>query len=350
MTYQLTWITEQLAIGHAPMSYEELDAIKKQGIGGIVNLCGEFCDLHELEEKSGFEVYYLPIPDEHAPDMEEMEKALEWLDEAFYLNKKILVHCRHGIGRTGTFVTAYLVRRGLGLKLTEKTLQGTSAQPSSFRQWKLLRKYGKKEGRLTVREPSLENKRTVDLGPFFEEYEALVSDIDAKLEHDPHSLSCGAGNLECCREYFELGLLESIYINHTMNRILTSDERQIVIEKASQNAAAVRVLSKVMPEGVKGEAFAAGYARLDQTCPLLLDSRCRLFTNRPIRCRLAGVNDRSIDHQGLEEMLANISRNVYLALTGEFPAERQLQFSFADILSGKFVQVYFHYMMEHAQV
>ncbi|MGQ9500375.1 MAG: protein-tyrosine phosphatase family protein [Dissulfurimicrobium sp.] len=49
-----------------------------------------------------------------------MERALAWLDEAIYLGKKVLVHCRHGIGRTGTFVTAYLIRRGLGLKLAAK--------------------------------------------------------------------------------------------------------------------------------------------------------------------------------------------------------------------------------------
>ena len=86
--YELTWITEHLATGYAPMSYEELDTIREQGISAIVNLCGEFCDLHQIEEQSGFEVYYLPVADECAPDLEEMEKALEWLDEAVYLNKK----------------------------------------------------------------------------------------------------------------------------------------------------------------------------------------------------------------------------------------------------------------------
>ena len=86
--YQLTWITDHLAVGHAPMSYEDLDLIRAEGIDAIVNLCGEFCDLHEIEENSGFEVFYLPIPDECAPDMEEMEKALAWLDEAIYLGQK----------------------------------------------------------------------------------------------------------------------------------------------------------------------------------------------------------------------------------------------------------------------
>jgi protein-tyrosine phosphatase len=100
--YHITWITDHLAVGYAPTSYVELDAIREHGIDAIVNLCAEFSDLHEIQMKSGFEVYYFPITDEHAPDMDEMEKALAWLDEAIYLGKKTLVHCSHGIGRTVT--------------------------------------------------------------------------------------------------------------------------------------------------------------------------------------------------------------------------------------------------------
>ena len=140
MPYTVNWLTSQLAAGSAPMSYDDLDAIKKQGIDAIVNLCGEFCDLYQIEQESGFEVYYLPIPDECAPDMELMEQALQWLDEALYLKKKVLIHCRHGLGRTGTFISAYLLRRGLGLKLTEKKLKPARVTPGNYSQWKLLRK------------------------------------------------------------------------------------------------------------------------------------------------------------------------------------------------------------------
>ena len=142
--YELTWITDNLAVGYAPTSYEALDSIKAQDINAIVNLCAEFSDLHEIEEGAGFEVYYLPIWDEDIPEMEEMEKALAWLDEAIYLRKKVLVHCRHGIGRTGTFITSYMIRRGLGLKAAKKKLKCSRASPSNYSQWKLLRQYGKK--------------------------------------------------------------------------------------------------------------------------------------------------------------------------------------------------------------
>ena len=47
--YKLYWITSHLATGHAPMSYEDLDQIRSQGISAIINLCDEFCYLHEIE-------------------------------------------------------------------------------------------------------------------------------------------------------------------------------------------------------------------------------------------------------------------------------------------------------------
>ena len=141
--YEVTWITEQLAAGHAPLSYDDLETIKARGIDAIVNLCGEFCDLHEIQEDSGFEVYYLPIADECAPDMGEMEKALAWLEQKLAQGHKALVHCRFGVGRTGTFVSAFLMRTGIDLKAAGKILKKTRANPSNYCQWKLLRQYDK---------------------------------------------------------------------------------------------------------------------------------------------------------------------------------------------------------------
>ena len=142
--YQLKWVTDNLAAGHAPMSYDQLEEIKNENVSAIVNLCGEYCDLHEIESDTGFLVYYLPVPDECAPVVEEMEKALLWMDEAISRNEKVLVHCRFGIGRTGTLIMAYLIRNGITMKAAEKMLKKTGAMPARYCQWKMLRKYNKK--------------------------------------------------------------------------------------------------------------------------------------------------------------------------------------------------------------
>ncbi len=141
--YTIEWVTDQLAAGYATLSYEDLAFVKEKNISAIVNLCGEFCDLYEIQGKSGFEVFYLPILDECAPGMADIEKALEWVEGKIEAGQKVLVHCRFGMGRTGMFVFAYLLRRGMNLNVITRKLKHYRAAPSSYCQWKLLRQYEK---------------------------------------------------------------------------------------------------------------------------------------------------------------------------------------------------------------
>ncbi len=141
--YTIEWITDQLAAGYATLSYEDLAFVREQNISAIVNLCGEFCDLYEIQEKNGFEVHYLPVLDECAPDMASLEKALEWVEEKIEAGQRVLVHCRFGMGRTGLLVFAYLLRRGMNLKAITRKLKHYRATPSCYCQWKLLRQYEK---------------------------------------------------------------------------------------------------------------------------------------------------------------------------------------------------------------
>lgn len=352
--YKLNWITTHLAVGYAPMSYEELDSLKSQGINAIMNLCAEFCDLHEIEEQAGFEVYYLPIQDESVPDMEEMEKALAWLDEAVYLGKKVLVHCRHGIGRTGTFVAAYLIRKGFGLKLAAKKLELTYATPANYEQWRLLRKYGKKEGELKIREPSLEGRHVVDLSDFFAEYEAIARGLEEKREgyrcKGRGYEDCGLDSDLCCHEGFEIKFIEAVYINNKLNKILTSKERLEIIAKAAGLSTAIKKrpaeqVEDIEDSGVGQEAPLA--SRLaDYLCPLNVIGKCSLYEYRPLRCRIYGMPIDIADNDLIDDMLFSISQNLFFALSGAFADKSALIFPFYDVVSGRFVQTYFHRLLK----
>jgi len=322
MVYDLTWVTKQIAVGYAPMSYEELDYIKNQGVVAIVNLCEEFSDLHEIEEQSGFEVYYLPTTDECAPDMEKMEDALHWLDEALYLKKKVLIHCRHGQGRTGTFLSAYLLRRGLALKYTEKKLKGTRANPTNYSQWKLLRKYSKQQGQLSARPASIENPNTVDLLPFLHDYEVLLAKADSsKLD------------ISICSQPFELQLVEAVYVSHWVNSNFSQAMRHEVLERAIQMSALINNNSDTdIPT--------------DWVCPLFRNGTCLINEQRPLRCRQ--MKDHDLETE-FETETVKLSRDIFFALTGSFPPEGTLRFTIADTVSGRYVQQYFKVMQQDSR-
>lgn len=340
--YPLNWITDQLAVGHAPMSYDELNSIREQGIDGIVNLCGEYCDLHQIEKDHGFEVLYLPVEDNQAPELQETEKTLQWLDESIYLGKKILVHCTHGIGRTGTFVTSYLLRRGFSLKLARKKLKKTRAESTSFNQWWFLRKLGKKEGRLTIREPTIEGSRLVDLNPFFVEYGALAEEAEAAFRSFAREAArCGQETDSCCHRFFHIQLVEAAHLSYHLNRKLPSEDRLAAIQRGvDADRAVCRTSSEA--EVCPGTVLEPqGYR-----CPLSVQARCIAFASRPMECRLHGIPTGHALPR-FQERLDELSRRLFFVLNGVF-LEGELHFPLTHVVSGKFVQDYFNFITRRA--
>ncbi len=315
--YPLTWPLDGLAVGPAPMSYAQLDSLKDQGVNAILNLCAEFTDLHQIETQHGFEVFYLPIEDEDAPRLEPLEKALDWLDESRYLGKKVLIHCRHGLGRTGTVLNAYLLRRGLSRKEADRVLRTLRSKPTNFVQWRTVVKYGKLQPRLTVREPTLEFKRSVDLGSFFQDLKGLVVLLEKAIpEQTPR---CGRDNTTCCRGDIQLSFIESVHLQYVMNTMLSSEERFEVMARAREPEAAF-------------------------WCPLSEDERCEIFDQRPVSCRLgdlpAALREKLAAGQAAP-ILKALSRDIFLAFTAEFALDDPPFFPLREVVSGKYVEYFF---------
>lgn len=342
----INWVTDSLGVGPAPMSYVQMDALKELGVGAILNLCAEFPDLPDIQREYGFDVFYLPVHDEEAPELAEMEKALAWLDEAIYLGKKTYIHCRHGIGRTGTLLNAYLLRRGLGHRAAYKKLKKLRSKPESFDQWWSIRKYGRKSGKLTVRQPSLESSNQVDLAPFFMDYEELVAQVEelaAPLVFD--GKKCGCGHDRCCRTPVSLSLIEGVYIGTRVNLDLCSADRLKLIERAAE----VSKRERLAASGIGGKDFCLSGA--DTVCPLLLDGVCMLFDARPLQCRTFDLESdikQSLWEDTIEPDLDSMSSQVFFAFVSEFPLGSLPRFSLPDVISGRYVQTFFHWVMKHS--
>ncbi len=120
-------IPGRLLAGEYPGAIEELPARKKllsllqSGIRAIINLteAGELVDYHAwLEEEAeecgvGCEVRRMPIADLSTPTEIELIRILDQIDTWLSEDKNVYVHCWGGIGRTGTVIGCYLVRKGM---------------------------------------------------------------------------------------------------------------------------------------------------------------------------------------------------------------------------------------------
>ncbi|BBO75576.1 hypothetical protein DSCW_29930 [Desulfosarcina widdelii] len=169
-TYPLKWVTKQVAVGYAPHSLADIEAIKSSGIEAVLNLCAECYDLHEIENAHGLDVHWLPITDEDAPQLEDAQKAIDWLNSKIGANKKVLIHCRFGIGRTGTVVMAWLLGQGYSADQAEALLDHTPSEPKSRRQWDFLDAYSKSIGANAIERPADLETRRSRLGKFFRKY------------------------------------------------------------------------------------------------------------------------------------------------------------------------------------
>lgn len=90
---------------------DEPERLRAQGIGAIVSLTEYFPA--DLRGEPGFMTLHLPIEDMTAPDTDQMERFVRFVDRMLARGTAVGVHCRAGLGRTGTMIACYLVTRDM---------------------------------------------------------------------------------------------------------------------------------------------------------------------------------------------------------------------------------------------
>ncbi|HWO26666.1 MAG TPA: dual specificity protein phosphatase family protein [Kofleriaceae bacterium] len=138
-TFNLSWITEELAIGGCFDCERARELVRDHRVGAIIDLRSEACDDEALLHRHGVHFLHLPTPDTHGSSREMLDEGVAFAEAHIAAGRRVLVHCHFGIGRSATLVLCVLVARGMGpleaLALA-KTRRGlVSPSPSQYEAW-----------------------------------------------------------------------------------------------------------------------------------------------------------------------------------------------------------------------
>lgn len=113
MFRNFSWLIENELAGMArPSSFvKDFEFLKDEGLDAIVSFTEDSLQKSLLEE-FGFEYLHVPIADFSIPSFEQINEFITFANNLIKSQKKLVVHCASGIGRTGTMLAIYLVNKG----------------------------------------------------------------------------------------------------------------------------------------------------------------------------------------------------------------------------------------------
>ena len=135
----LSWITEELAIGGCFDCDRVEELVRDHRVGAIIDLRNEACDDEALLRRHGVHFLHLPTPDMHGSSCQMLDEGVAFAEAHIAAGRRVLTHCHFGIGRSATLVLCVLVARGLApieaLALAKARRALVSPSPAQYEAW-----------------------------------------------------------------------------------------------------------------------------------------------------------------------------------------------------------------------
>jgi atypical dual specificity phosphatase len=108
-----SWVEKPLLAALArPNDAEDLLWLRRQGIDLLISLT-EDRPRRDWIDNAGLFSLHVPVVDMEAPTEEQIDQCLSFIQRAQERHLGVAIHCRAGLGRTGTILACFFVSQGL---------------------------------------------------------------------------------------------------------------------------------------------------------------------------------------------------------------------------------------------
>lgn len=139
MAPNLDWITPLLAVGGDFPSAEAGRLAREMEIEAVVDLRAEAAHAPEPLAACGLSLMHLPTEDHMAVAQEDLDAGVAFVRGFLARGRKVLIHCREGVGRSALLALCVLVDRDMApmeaLNLAKDRRWQVSPSPAQYQAW-----------------------------------------------------------------------------------------------------------------------------------------------------------------------------------------------------------------------